>query len=294
MRKLTIVVACTDRKSLRPPPELRVRSLPKGSVNRRLRIWTDRVSSEELTVPLRDLYQGEAWSQVGCLEATARARGFAPTVLVASAGLGLRRVDDRAPGYAATFATANPDSVAVGASESRQWWTGLNSHDEALHLDSVGRRVLLVLSEAYAKPLHEDLVALGMTAPDALLVGGAAEIDGMHRLPSDRKLRASLGGTTTSLNLRMAQAWLECSSGPGLVTPSDAVRWARWVNRHRRDDPPARKPLTDDEVRRFIRKGLRSDPGLSASRALRLYRESGHACEQRRFGALFVDVVRES
>src|SRR3954453_22863547 len=102
--KLTLVVTCTDRKSAPPPAELRVRNLPKRDLSERFEHWTARLAAASDRMPLRALYQGEAWSQVGRLELALRSAGFEPTVLVASAGLGLQPVTGSASSYSATFA----------------------------------------------------------------------------------------------------------------------------------------------------------------------------------------------
>ena len=54
-----------------------------------------------------------------------------------------------------------------------------------------------------------------------------------------------------------------------------------------------RKPLTDEEVKRFIRGKLRANPKARHSPLLRSLRESGQACEQKRFKNLFLEVQEE-
>ncbi len=287
MKKLTIVVTCTDRKTLPAEADLQVRSLPVASVRRRMDVWQARLARGSAVRTLESLYQGESWSQVRKLESLARTRGFKPTILVASAGLGLRRMSDQAPPYAATFSRSSPDSVGVNEAERQSWWKEFTRFDGMVDLVSEGRRFLVILSEAYALPLHDDLVALASSSPQALLFGGSGDVPGIERVASDRRLRANLGGTTTSLNLRMASMWMnQCEDGE-LIGPGSRARWDSWVQRHSRNDPPPRASLSDEEVLFFIRKTRKSIPSLSASRGLRLLRDSGKACEQGRFTKLF-------
>ena len=49
--------------------------------------------------------------------------------------------------------------------------------------------------------------------------------------------------------------------------------------------------MTDYQVKRFIKRELRSAPGLSCTRALRVLRDGGRACEQKRFKNLFREVA---
>jgi hypothetical protein len=56
------------------------------------------------------------------------------------------------------------------------------------------------------------------------------------------------------------------------------------------EQPPARKAVTDEDVRVFVRNALRANPQARHTTLLREYRESGYACEQKRFGRLFKEV----
>ena len=53
---------------------------------------------------------------------------------------------------------------------------------------------------------------------------------------------------------------------------------------------PQRKPVSDEDVREYVRKALRENAKSRHTTLLRLYRESGYACEQKRFGRLFKEV----
>lgn len=291
MRQLTLVVNCTDRKSVRPHPLLQVRSLPPGDGDRRFDEWADRLSTAPADVELRSLYQGEAWVQATGLARDAVAAGFDVTLLVASAGLGLRSSTSRAAAYSATFAAGQDDTVAAGSSGIRDWWHRLQALPASLKLsDAVGKRTLLVLSENYARALETDLEALGRRGGDVLLVGGARNIAGVPRLASDRALRAHLGGTASSVSLRMARSWLAMRESKDLHTAGDEERWRSWANSVRVEERYDRTPARDDEVTDLIEELLTQDPALSATRALRRLRDAGIACEQKRFGRLFKTV----
>ncbi len=94
-----------------------------------------------------------------------------------------------------------------------------------------------------------------------------------------------------SLNLRIAVRWLETlPKGEPLVTPAAFARWAEWSHSVRRADPHGRR-MSDEAVLAFVRQAVRSEPRLTHSRALRLLRGSGNACEQSRFRELFRDAA---
>jgi hypothetical protein len=292
MRKLTIVVNCTDRKSVAPAPHLRIGSLQPGNIATRFQAWRQRVAGAQPHGRLLDLYRGEAWQQVRGLVDDARTAGHDVRLLVASAGLGLRDVSTRAPAYAATFATGHADSVASGTPNLRDWWGYLGSLESSMSLaQDVGDRVLLVLSETYARSMDDDLERLARRGGDLLLVGGARHIDALPRLPAAGSLRASLGGTASSVSIRMARRWLQRSNGSALYDARAASEWTTWARSVAQIESYDRTPMTDDEISGLIDQIILDDPTISATRALRRIRDDGVACEQKRFGGLFRALV---
>jgi hypothetical protein len=286
--KLTIVVNCTERKSQTPMPQLHARSLPEGSVSQRVHQWRRRVDEAAPSSALIDLYQGEAWQQVRGLANDAAGLGFRVRLLVASAGLGLRDANSKGPAYAATFVGGHQDTVTSPGPASQVWWKALEEFDDA---DSLAKtaddRVLLVLSENYARAMHGDLEELAARGGDLLLVGGAKTVEGLPRLPADMGLRRHVGGTASSITLRMARRWLAHRKSHDLYHPQDARRWSSWAGSVSNLERYDRKPASDAEVRGHVVRLKTTDPSLSATRALRILRDAGIACEQKRFGELF-------
>jgi hypothetical protein len=220
--------------------------------------------------------------------------GFSPRLLVASAGLGLRSAESIAPGYAATFAAGQADTVGDAGADQRDWWHHLRAAPHALDPTMELRgRVLLVLSQAYAGAMLSDLVAVGRRGDEVLLIGGASDIPGITRLPADRGLRSALGGTATGLTMRMAHTWLGALERPALTCSVRMHHWQTWADTVRRDESWGRETLDDDQVVQFIRAARAEDPSLSRTRALRKLRDSGKACEQSRFAVLYHEAVTQ-
>lgn len=294
MQKLTIVVNCTDRKSVAPSPDLRIRSLPAGDTASRFTTWRRRVEHADKSVRLIDLYQGEAWQQAKLLAEDAHSNGVRVRMLVASAGLGLRDVTQLAPSYSATFTSGSDDAVCH-ISNIHDWWRHLGELPRTSSLSRLSAEpLLLVLSESYARAMDTDLAELARRGGNHLLVGGWRTIEGLPRLPADRDLRRALGGTVSSLILRMARRWMSQRSGADLFCEADQRRWATWARSVRRPESYDRIPMSDAEIAGFIRNLLREDPSYSATRALRALRDGGYACEQKRFGALFRGVAKSA
>jgi hypothetical protein len=284
-QKLTIIVTCTDRKSATPADELMVRNLPKGQMHVRARVWQDALAQASLRRPLIDLYCGETWSQVRALSLRASSLGYEPIMFVASAGLGLQRVSTPAPACAATFSTGHADSVGTSLLEARTWWSALPRAEIA-----PGGRAIWILSEVYSRVISELL--LKETAPSDLLVfGGSKEVGDSMRIPSDRSLRRALGGTVTSLNVRSAMQWLALSDGEDPFTRPARAKWRAWSDEKRHHEVFDRKPMSDMAVLEFVAELCAQQPQISRTSALRVLREAGMACEQRRFADLFRQAV---
>jgi len=230
----------------------------------------------------------------GAAEAVLRAAdsaGFEPRLFVASAGLGLVAASAVAPAYGATFTAGHADTVANSGPANREWWTHFSAAGGETLSGVAGDATLLVLSEAYASALDVDLAELGATPGDHLLVGGSTEVPGLTRLRSDLGLRHALGGTAVSLNLRMAEAWLLGLSEPKLTDELRMERWVKWAEGARRTERYDREAMTDALVLEFIHSLRTQQPAISRTPALRMLRDSGRACEQRRFAGLFAQAV---
>ncbi len=294
MQKLAILVNCTQRKSVSATQYLSVRTLPQGSVSDRAREWVGRVNAAPPTCDLIELYNGEAWTQAKLLLRDATVAGFSAQLFVASAGLGLRPVEASAPAYAATFSSGQDDTVATSLDDSRAWWELVNETPNTVDpLSFRDASVLAVLSESYARVLHSDLNRMSDVAAEMLVIGGSAGALGCPRLPADRALREVLGGTVSSLNLRMARAWVDRRGSSALYSDKDHRDWQIWSQGARKVERYDRQQLDDHDVRSLILKLFVDEPAASATHALRHLRSSGFACEQKRFHRIHAQLVKE-
>ncbi|MFD6475678.1 hypothetical protein ACFWEH_19500 [Streptomyces anulatus] len=303
MGQLSLVVTCTDRKVDAPEAALCARNLPQGSVKQRSSNWQTRLRSATVrggsSLPsLTELYRGDHWTRSRRLVTAASAAGHRTQLWVASAGLGLQPVEPEprtAPPYAATFSTRHADSVATSAAENAQWWGHLQAGTGQVTLLELGQRgpVLVVLSEVYASAMEEELLALGRLGGESLLIGGVREIPGVHRVRSDAGLRHALGGTLTSLNVRMAASWLEHSHDGTLTSPATQKAWNDWAAATTKTEQYNREPMSDEDVIVFIKREAAMVPGISRTRLLRALRDGGKACEQSRFANLYTKTMGE-
>ena len=302
-RPVWLVVACTRRKSQPPSPGLRARSLtPGSSVSGRAAEWLRRLATDPSErVPARDLYRGDQWRIALSLD---RSPGPRTGVAVISGGYGLVFPDQGLKPYSATFA-AGPDSVVSPTGPSRdaqlrEWWEHLtrvqapNGRPSSLReLAAVSPEATLValISEPYLAAIQDDLKAAKRqlrSLGQLVVVSSAANLHGFddHAVRVGADLQAALGGAMTSLYARVARH---------LVELSDEHRWDIGSIRRLlkalprassvRTVPGAR--MTGPELLAFIRRARASQPTSSATALLRQLRDSGRACEQARFAALF-------
>lgn len=285
-RKLSVIVTCTDRKAYEPGHDLMVRNLLGTDMAARSARWLAAIEAEPSIAPLTDLYRGETWSQVTSLVSTARAAGYDPALYVASAGLGLRKATFKAPAYGATFSPGHADSVATATPAAMDWWTRL-PHEVAALDDTPS---VWVLSRSYAQVIGQDLLA--RKATDRVLVfGGSEQIPDQFRVPAQRSLRHALGGTVTSINVRMAAKWIELADGDELHSLAAREKFHLWAKEATVEERFDRQSLTDEQVIDLIRQMLAQDTGMPKTRALRQLRSTGLACEQKRFSDLYARVV---
>lgn len=287
-QKLTVVVTCTERKSVQPDPRLRARDLPSGETKRRAMEWLRRLRLPLDQSKLADLYQGEAWTHALRIGEAAKKRGFSPQILVASAGLGLQPITHLAPSYAATFSPRHPDTVATSGEGLRTWWRVINDKVSPVSLTDIRGPAIVVMSDSYSRAAEDDLLQLGERNSRVTIFGGHGDIPGVLRISPKGNLRTALGGTLSSLNQRSAAKWLELlDSSQNLSGESHANAWRKWARRVAVSEVFDRRSLQDTEVLAKIRRMRKTDPSISVTRSLRLLRDSGHACEQGRFGRLF-------
>lgn len=281
-----------------------------ASTELRAERWIERLDQKKAqAVRAAQLYAGEHWAAVSELGLTAKAQGYKPSLWVCSAGYGLIPAASLVKPYAATFTRGHPDSIARPSDPSdreAEWWSHLAEWEGPspgsprcvgdIALDAPRTPLLVVASPSYLKAMSSDLMTAAEVLSGKLLISsaGAAQAGRLakHLLSGTSRLQSKVGGSKVSLNARVAALALTKANGSVDISTveSKISRIAK-----RLPDPAVfdRKKLSDPQVTRWIRVQLKRDADLSASRALRILREQGKACEQTRFGVLFDEVVED-
>jgi hypothetical protein len=150
----------------------------------------------------------------------------------------------------------------------------------------------------YLRAIAEDLRAAAAAVPlDRLAVisAGAGSVPGLdsYLLPADARLQASVSGSRAALNARLARLALD-SVGRGDFSRRRLYRhFARLKSALPAVTPAGRTPVSDEQVRRFIRAAMNDQPRPRATPLLQRFRQSGRACEHSRFTALYRETLEQ-
>jgi hypothetical protein len=310
---LHIIASCTDRKRQPVPASLHLRAVEVDGIEARARAWWNRLKAERYDAfEAGALYAGEHWSVVLGLPDVARSSGFKPQLWVASAGYGLIPAQATIRSYSATFARGHDDSVVKdgssrdSAGQLQLWWKLLSEQEgpSATHARSIGElaaeepraSILVVASPLYVTALAEDLAmaARHLARPERLLIVSTPSslskgVLAPHWIPSNAYHQTRLGGSKLSLHARVARELIEQTSNERFDAQALQRKYERLIERSAPPLVHQRTPMSDEQVRSFIREAV-SAGVKSWSASLRRLRAGGQACEQSRFKRLFLEV----
>jgi len=311
-----ILVTCTKRKRREAPPRLRLGTVRCGRPDDVARQWVNRLQDTKTTPVLAtSLYAGDHWQIAASLPTSAATCGVKADLWVVSAGYGLIPSSAMIAPYSATFSSGHPDQVVArfhqreGADVLREWWEALSRWPgpvankprtiAALAALTPAVPIIVVASPKYLIAIQDDLVAArtALAEPGLLIVVSAGARGkgplAMNMLDCSSRFQASLGGALMSLNVRVARSVLE---------KRPPYPWTVQGFRHVLENLPMtaptgdkshRRAVTDDDVRQYVSKAIHENPRVRHTTLLRRYRESGYACEQKRFGRLFKEVEQK-
>lgn len=170
MSGVVVLTACTSRKTQAVPDALRMRGIPRGSLDEVGRAWARAVNDAAPVCAAQALYAGRDYRRLA-----------GPNRLhVVSAGLGLLAPDTPVPSYDATVAAGVEDSVfarILGKASPRAWFATLQARSRyalPVHALSGDGLILAALPSRYLAMIADDLVRLG---PDRLRLFTGARRD---------------------------------------------------------------------------------------------------------------------
>lgn len=294
---MLVLAACTHSKRGSLLPERRLRAHTSGGAGASdiAKEWARAIHAHPgEAVPVEGLYKGAYWSAVRglCNELSA------DRLLVVSAGLGLIDGSSSHAPYSATFGNGHDDSVpgAATADGRANWWRSLGGSDALRGATLEADQVVVVLPNRYLEVVADDLVAgdrghvvvFAASAPARL-----REHFGRRLVPLNSKMVRRLGTNVGALAPSAANYILARAGGT-----TDLAG----IHRLLRDLSPVEEPplypvrarQSPAQVVGWLETALRGpEPPGSATAALRRFRDSGRAFEQKRFHRLYRE-ARES
>jgi len=310
-----ILAACTDRKRAHVPKRLRLRSIAKGDASSVAKAWGERLKNDGTeAVVAENSYSGDHWANACQLATMASQQGLTTKSFVISAGHGLVSVTSQIRPYSVTFASSSPDSVIrrMSKNESRKvvlqtWWKeicamGNASVNKPRSISALARRTpsstfIVIASPNYLLALEEDLLGAMNILPDKnqliIISSNSSFLSPLiqdHIVPSIEPLQSVVGGALGALHARVASLIIKNAHRWNLRADGLRKRLKKLATPSRPVRKYHRKRLTDVEVCKFVRQGLRRSSRKSCSTLLQELRASGFACEQQRFRDLFWSV----
>ena len=313
--RLHILVSCSNRKSLEIRPDLQFRNITGESIKGRLKEWTKRIdASTDKRVAAKHVYQGDHWQvSLSLIEAAAKI-GIDAELWIGSAGYGLLHWRDAILGYSATFSARHEDSVVEGqgpnAELATKWWEGLarwapngvdgpRSVHELVMMDPKAAFMAVgspTYFSAWRGDLERALDAIGDPQQFLLVSAGTQSIGKLesHLLPADARFQSHVNGAMVSLNARIAQLVLQQIREAGGISLDEIhKRLERLLEQLPDPQKYDRRRRSDAELIELIKNRLRNDHDIKRSPLLRLLRDEGYACEQRRFKQLYTQALEK-
>ncbi len=310
MSNINLITTCTNGKHGDRNNSLNLSEYSSGRVSSNVLIhsWCSALKealSKSALIYVEDLYKGGHWT-------TAKAifKAYHVDLWVLSAGLGLLHYRDKVVPYKATFSTGQEESIPLysneytGKSFHRTWWKAIteksvfkSSHPESiteLMKEKSQEYFIICGSPDYINAIELDVInGLEYLANPRkqLLVITSKKVNSRlekYLLKSDNRVAEWLACNMLMLNISLAQYVVknftikqlddlsvisqELSEEFQLLPERDAKKGAR------------RSP---EEVGRYISSLIQQQPEISATRALRAFRDSGNSFEEKRFRTLF-------
>ena len=274
----------------------------KGSVCQRFYWWKKAIEKQTPATTVRDCYAGDAWSQAIAAEKVSPTKN---QLWVLSAGLGLLSANQTIPNYSATFVNNDLDSVASDHLGKIDWWnmlvgwrrelTGIGCIADLAAANSQSVFIIAV-SSTYLAVIKNDLVSARgeLSSPDNLLVisAGTRRLPalGASLLPIDAKFENFVGGARATLNARMLRHIVEKYKSRRISATQVSEYLSIVATNLLKPRSFERLPLNDKQIATFIRKQSELIPRSSASALLRILRDGGSACEQKRFHRIYKSI----
>jgi hypothetical protein len=295
---LILITNCSSRKRSSGGKEFCLGDW-SGTIRQRFARWTKAIESATHSIPARNCYVGDAWSQVTTASAVLPEQ---TQLWVVSAGLGLISANQCIPCYSATFIHSDKDSIGLTINDNVAWWNlcvewqrkriGIGSITDLAAVNPDAKFVV-ALSMPYLAVVKNDLIQAreALSSPENLLVisAGTRHLPDLRSslMPIDARFENFVGGARATLNARILRHIIE-KFKPEEINACEVESYLKSIaSRLQQPRSFDRTILNDQQIATFIRKNSRKNFKTSSSATLRLLRDEGFACEQKRFARIY-------
>ncbi|MEX0566306.1 hypothetical protein AB3X30_21995 [Raoultella terrigena] len=313
MSQINLITTCTNGKHSNGCPILNLATWSShlSSSQGLIQAWCQAVNlsiSAGHTLPVEKLYKGGHWTT-----AMSIFNSYPVELWILSAGLGLLKRGDKVVPYQATFAVGHNDSIPLfsglynGKEFHQKWWAELTKHSSFQEEHPVSLTELMKTrpneyfiicgSPDYISAIGTD-IKTGLpylhSAEKQFLIISSSRVKSPlnhYLLESNKRIAEWLNSNMLMLNIKIAQYVIEQFTREehdnlGLL--------ADRLNKQFSSLPATCKKQgvrrTPEQVEAWVLQHLSEVSDTSASRALRVFRDSGNSFEEKRFRTLFHSV----
>lgn len=310
MVNINLVTTCTNGKNSDGKTVLSLAQYSAGLIPASVLVnsWCNALNesiSASATVHAIDLYKGGHW-------ATAKAilKQYPVNLWILSAGLGLLHYKDKVVPYKATFAVGYEESIPlysreyVGKTFHRTWWKEITERSffKSQHPTSISELMkknkkdyyIICGSPDYINAIELDVISgveYLIDSKKQLLIITSNKINGRlekYIFKTNKRMAQWLKCNMMMLNISMAKYIIHAFTNEKLSNLSDfSFQLSNELKELPVHETQKRIRRSPEEVDYFILKFMQQESGVSATQALRAFRNSGNAFEEKRFRAAF-------
>lgn len=315
MSNINLITTCTNGKHCGSGDVLSLSQFSSGRIPSTVLVnsWCNALNealSTSANVYVEDLYKGGHW-------ATAKAilNDYNVDLWVLSAGLGLLHYKDKVIPYKATFAVGYDESIPlysqeyVGKSFHRTWWKEITTRSvfQSKHPASISALMKKNKKDYYiicGSPDYINAIELDIINGIEYLIDAKKQL----LIISSKKISSRLDSYFFKTNHNMAH-WLRCNmlmlniSMAKYIVREFTVSQLNDLNEFSHNLLEELKALPEREIKKGVRRSpeevksfilnlIQKNPDLSATHALREFRDSGNSFEEKRFRAEFKALIK--
>ncbi|HIP41050.1 MAG TPA: hypothetical protein EYG90_00880 [Campylobacterales bacterium] len=296
---IEIISSCTNSKTKMPDKTLTIEYYNKEkSLDEIIIIWKNIIKENEFNKYVTtDLYKGIGWRAT--LNTYNLFTDYYETELyIASAGYGLIQHSMKISSYDATFTPRTLNSIEKFNKDkisNIKWWDNINT----FQVDSFSDEsyIFVILPHNYLIATQNFIKKLIKKHGKRVFIFRANQNEALsfmkkYTVEFDLRFNSYQTGTLSSL-LSRSVLWLSKEIVEYKI-PFEHHLFQEHIENKMKNYPqykmPKREQLSEEKLIEKIEKMISNDAITSASRGLKKLRESGIACEQKRFSSLFKKV----